>query len=261
MLAAWTRALAPPKEFNLSKLRVDLRLYADLVSVAVFGLKEGLTLLGTLLTFLVNTDKDNHNNLNIILQFCRFCGDDFAGLASRKMKLLEGKYGQYRNMEPLPDSALLPPDKQKNVKQLLHVYFESAVTHLQKLTKDIAKTEKKNRQILYSKGEVDQERKDKLAEMVSTFEKLHTNTETLSDLLGVDMPEISVPEDPEGDKADGLGLVSDIEFNMPPGCEDDIWEDKVKFFIPFNRNVTWQLHYSSQSWHSQNLGQTPKPLA
>ena len=94
LLAAWTRALAPPKEFNLSKLRVDLRLYSDLVSVAVFGLKEGLSLLGTLLTFLVNTDKDNHNNLNIILQFCRFCGDDFAGLASRKMKLLEGKYGQ-----------------------------------------------------------------------------------------------------------------------------------------------------------------------
>ena len=86
------------------------------------------------------------------LQFCRYCGDDFAGLASKKMAALEGKYGRLRNMEPLPDSALLPADKQKNVKQLLHIYFDSAVTHLVKLTKDISKTEKKNRQILYSKG-------------------------------------------------------------------------------------------------------------
>ena len=90
------------------------------------------------------------------LQFCKYCGDDFAGLASKKMADLERKYGKLRNMEPLPaasaDSALLPADKQKNVKQLLQIYFDSAVSHLEKLTKDISKTEKKNRQILYSKG-------------------------------------------------------------------------------------------------------------
>ena len=72
LLAAWTKVLAPPREYNLSKLRVDLRLYADLVSVAVFNLKEGLSLLGTLLTFLINSDKEDHNNLNIILQVSKF---------------------------------------------------------------------------------------------------------------------------------------------------------------------------------------------
>ena len=73
-------------------------------------------------------------------------------------------------------------------------------------------------------GEVDQERKDRLEQMMATFEKLHSNTTTLSDLLGVDMPEIAVPEDPD-EKADGGGG-ADIEFNLPPPSEDDIWEDK-----------------------------------
>ena len=36
------------------------------------SLKEGLSLLGTLLTFLINSDKEDHNNLNIILQVSKF---------------------------------------------------------------------------------------------------------------------------------------------------------------------------------------------
>ena len=38
---------------NPSKMRVDLRLYSELVSVSVFSLKLGLPLLGNVLTTLV----------------------------------------------------------------------------------------------------------------------------------------------------------------------------------------------------------------
>ena len=59
-LEAWSKALSIKKDdknFNVSKLRVDLRLYCELVSVGIFQLKEGLSLLGNVLTTLIASDK------------------------------------------------------------------------------------------------------------------------------------------------------------------------------------------------------------
>ena len=59
-LEAWSKTLSIKKDdknFNVSKLRVDLRLYCELVSVGIFQLKEGLSLLGNVLTTLIASDK------------------------------------------------------------------------------------------------------------------------------------------------------------------------------------------------------------
>ena len=59
-LEAWGKTLSirkDDKSFNVSKLRVDLRLYCELVSVGIFSLKEGLSLLGNVLTNLIASDK------------------------------------------------------------------------------------------------------------------------------------------------------------------------------------------------------------
>ena len=223
LLTAWTRVLAPPKDYNLSKLRVDLRLYSDLVSVGIFTLKEGLSLLGNVLTHLMNNDKEEHNNLSIILLFCRHCGEDFAGLQSQKMAKLGQKWGN----KELPKSTLLPEDKQKGVRQLLKDYFESAISHLLKLKKDISKTERKNLQILYSKGDLDQDKKDKLEAMQASFEKLLSNADVLSDLLGLEMPEIAL--DDVEDKLESDDVIASVCIAQVD--EEEIWEDKdVKAF-------------------------------
>ena len=57
---AWSKTLSVKKEdksFNVSKLRVDLRLYCELISVGIISLKEGLSLLGKTLTSLIASDK------------------------------------------------------------------------------------------------------------------------------------------------------------------------------------------------------------
>jgi regulator of nonsense transcripts 2 len=72
---------------NASKLRVDLRLFADLIAVGVFTEKEGLPVLANQLTLLTNNDREEHNNLSIVLSFCKHCGDDYAGLMPRKFRL------------------------------------------------------------------------------------------------------------------------------------------------------------------------------
>lgn len=78
----WQKALSfkvGEKIANPSKLRVDLRFYADLVSAGLFNNKTAFTLLGSVLTTLINMDKDEHCNISIILSFCKHCGEDYAG--------------------------------------------------------------------------------------------------------------------------------------------------------------------------------------
>lgn len=41
------------------------------------------------------SDKEEHGNVNILLSFCRHCGEDYAGLMPRKYRLLNEKF----NME------------------------------------------------------------------------------------------------------------------------------------------------------------------
>ena len=43
-------------------------------------------MLATQLTLLVSNDKEDHDNLTIILSFCKHCGDDYAGLLPRKYR-------------------------------------------------------------------------------------------------------------------------------------------------------------------------------
>lgn len=68
---------------NASKLRVDLKFFAELISVGIFSNKMGLPLLGQTLTTLIAQDKEEFNNLSIILSFCRHCGEEYAGLVPK----------------------------------------------------------------------------------------------------------------------------------------------------------------------------------
>lgn len=73
---------------NASKLRVDLKFFAELVSVGIFSNKMGLPLLGNTLMNLIAQDKEDFSNLSIILSFCRHCGEEYAGLVPRSIQLL-----------------------------------------------------------------------------------------------------------------------------------------------------------------------------
>lgn len=85
----WQKILtfkATDKITNSSKLRVDIRFYAELVAVGIFTNKMGLPLLGNVLTVLINMDKEEHNNIPILLSFCKHCGEDYAGLVPKRIR-------------------------------------------------------------------------------------------------------------------------------------------------------------------------------
>lgn len=141
---------------NPSKLRVDLRFYAELINAGIFTHKQGLPLLGSALTTLINMDKGEHNNASIILNFCVHCGEDYADLVPKRIHDLSVKLEL-----PVPKSKLLTVDKKQNVRSLLRDYYNSLCRHSLKEHLDLQAFEKQNRKILQTKGELSKERRDK----------------------------------------------------------------------------------------------------
>ncbi|EAA06251.5 AGAP000337-PA [Anopheles gambiae str. PEST] len=188
LLENWQRLLPikpGEKVPNPSKMRVDLRFYAELISVGIFPNKTGLPLLGACLTGLIAQDKEEHVNLSIVLSFCKHCGDEYAGLVPSRMTALAKKYGV-----PMPVSPLLPPDRQGNLRNLLRDYYQSLAEHLRTEHKQLQLAEKSRRKMLQSKGEVTAEKREQLAQLQASYEKLHASTGTLADLLGEPLPEL-----------------------------------------------------------------------
>ncbi|KAL1517813.1 hypothetical protein ABEB36_001536 [Hypothenemus hampei] len=182
----WQKALAvKPNEkvLNPSKLRVDLRFYAELLQLGLFSNKNAFSLLGSVLTNLINADKEAHINVSIILSFCKHCGDDYAGLLPRKIRLLSAKYDI-----PVPKSTFLPPEKQQNVRTLLKDYYLSLSRHLVKDHQELQNLERQNLKILQTKGELSQERKERQESLQSSYDKLLANTQNFAETLDEDMP-------------------------------------------------------------------------
>lgn len=191
LMENWQKYLLSKKDekiTNPSKYRVDLRFFAELLSVGLFNLGKGLNVLAGQLSFLTLGDKEEHNNLTILTSFCKHCGDDYAGLLPRKIRLLAEKHGVV-----IPRSTLLPPERQKGCRNLLGEYYQSLCKHLLMDHKELKNMERQNRRILQTKGELSAERKETFDTLLQTYQKLLANTAVFADLLDEDLPEL--PED------------------------------------------------------------------
>lgn len=241
LLENWQKALPLKKDdktTNLSKIRVDLRFFAELLSSGVFTQKEGLPVLKNLLTFLTSSDREDHSNLNILLSFCRHCGDDFAGLVPRKVRQLAEKHHY-----AVPSSDLLSTEKQKGIQSLLREYFKSLCRHLLRDHKTLQSFERHNRRVLQTKGELSSDQKDKCEAAHLAFQKLLTSTQQFADTLDEELPDLPLEEMTSLD-TDGASL--DIHNRFKGGELDgttSLWEDEetrsfyeslpdLKAFIP-----------------------------
>ncbi|XP_055634093.1 regulator of nonsense transcripts 2 [Toxorhynchites rutilus septentrionalis] len=202
---------------NPSKMRVDLRFYAELISIGIFVNKVGLPLLGACLTALISQDKEEHSNLSIILSFCRHCGDEYAGLVPKKMQELAKQLSF-----SIPASNLLTPDKQQNLRNLLKDYYQTLCDHLINEHKQLQYAEKSRRKMLESKGEVSNDKKEQIEMLQNNYDKLFSSTQTLADLLNEALPELTVEIETcptEGNVIDSIG---DEQFaSLDPWGDED----------------------------------------
>ena len=129
---------------NVSKFRVCLRLLGELIIAGVFPkLPEGIKILSSILSNILNCDKESHVYVQVIISFARHCGEDFAGFTSRKQRLMAEKHRVV-----FPKCGFVPAEDQAAIHQLLQTYYKSLAGHLLKAHKDLQNREKQNRQTL-----------------------------------------------------------------------------------------------------------------
>lgn len=207
---------------NSSKLRVDIRFYAELVAVGIFANKTGLPLLGNVLTVLINMDKEEHNNIPILLSFCKHCGEDYAGLMPKKIRDTAEKYNV-----TVPRNTFLPAEKQAVVRTLLKDYFLSLSKHLLAERAQLQALHVANQRTLHTRGELSQERKDQLEQHQATYDKLLIGAQNFAEVLGEELGEAGEPPTLSMAVIETQGTVTiggNEEFNMQAGI--DPWQDE-----------------------------------
>jgi regulator of nonsense transcripts 2 len=236
LLEQWQLVLPKtmPEISNHSKLRNDLPLFAELASCGIFAVKESLPVLGNLLKLLLHEKHSLH--LNVILNFCRMCGWDYAGLVSRKTR----EIAEHFNLS-IPRSNFLPSERQKGLRTLLNEYFRQQVQLLEHQHNSLRNKEQQNKQLLMTKGEIPTKRKEAYEEARINFnvslslvskikekilknklflQKFLQSMQNFSDLLDEDLPKF----ESEASEVDELSVDCMQESKVNLG-DFSLWED------------------------------------
>lgn len=120
---------------------------------------------------------------------------------------------------------MLTAERQQNLKNLLKDYYTCLVKHLKIEHKEYQSALRLHKKILESKGEVSSDRKEKLESLQTSFEKLISSAQTMSDLLNETLPEL-----PKDEQIQSGGVVLDIIDDSNDMQLDPWGDDETKSF-------------------------------
>ncbi|EFO26274.2 hypothetical protein LOAG_02196 [Loa loa] len=166
---------------NPSKLRVDIRLLGELCLHGVFG-KEGVQLLGSVVSFLTLTDRTEHINIPIVLPFCKAMNVDLLGLHPYSIK----QVASAANIK-LPETSVISVDHKKTFAQLLLDYRSSLVDHIKQDLLEMNQLLLSIKRQTRTRGDASAEDRNHLGELRARYEKILTSGTQLSEYLGVEM--------------------------------------------------------------------------
>lgn len=206
---------------NPSKIRVDLRLFGELIISGIFPLKDSFPVLMNLLCFLMIHDKNSYHNATAILTFCKGCGDEVANLVPYKILALAEKH-----QKSLPKSDLISSKRQDMLKNHLCEYYQSLVGYFQTLHSDLHDLIVKNNKVYKSKGDISKDTRELAEIKFSECQKVQNVLQQLADLLGESTPEL-----PELDtlKEAAATIEPSIDSHSRQGFVDQttsLWDDE-----------------------------------
>nr|POE94689.1 regulator of nonsense transcripts 2 [Quercus suber] len=124
------------------------------------------------------------------------------------------------------DSPLASPALQQRFKNILLRYFEDVKTHLVRDQKQLSAQGKRNAEAYVKSGEVFEDRQANYEKAMKAQEKLISSAQTLAEVLGTEMPDLSAKSNSSGDLESNIGLVKTGEYLRGQGEGAGIWEDE-----------------------------------
>ncbi|MFH4978892.1 hypothetical protein AB6A40_005601 [Gnathostoma spinigerum] len=169
------------KVTNPSKLRIDVRLFAELCLHGVFG-KDGLHVLGSTISYLTLTDKVDHANVPILQSLCKGVAVDLMGLYQYSLK----KEAEEKGLS-LPVSNVTTPEQKNAFAHLMLEYRKSLIDHVNKELTEMNRLLRSIKHQIRTRGDASAEERNRLNETRMRYEKLVLNAAQLSEVLGTEM--------------------------------------------------------------------------
>ncbi|KAF9186588.1 hypothetical protein BGZ51_000327 [Haplosporangium sp. Z 767] len=170
-------------------------------------------------------DKE-HVNLPIVLTVLKIHGKDLTGIVPRKSKIAsEGKDAEAKSLTTeeniaAPSDVYVMPAQQQLFKAMFLEYFKSLEGHVVRDHKELKKLERKNETVLFSRGELSEERQQQVEKQHKAFDKLQTSAQTVADALDVEMPVL------QDEKEDLIGIVESTGGSEEKGVASSVFEDE-----------------------------------
>jgi len=124
------------------------------------------------------------------------------------------------------DTPLTSLDLQQRFKNILLRYFDDVKTHLIRDQKHLTTQSKRNAEAYVKSGEVFEDRQANYEKALKAQEKLVSSAQTLAEVLGVEMPDLSEKETSTAAFEGSIGLVKTGEYLRGQGEGAGIWEDE-----------------------------------
>ncbi|KAG1175001.1 hypothetical protein G6F70_000728 [Rhizopus microsporus] len=174
----------------------------------------------------LSNDTDHHVNLPLVASFLKNYGQTILGIVPRKQKAAAEQHSESVTVDVDPESVVTP-DIHALLMSLMQDYYKTISTHLTKVHKAIKKMERHNNEILFARGELSEENKQRFEKASKTYEKLLSHTQTLADALNEEMPDL--PENEVVNKpSSGMVSSSGNAFQQNGGENvggQGVWED------------------------------------
>ena len=157
-----------------------------------------------------------HVNLSMVASFMKTFAWDLLGKRSASEEIQNSAEDQ-----PMADANM-----RERFRNVLTRYYEGAKLHLIRDQASLEAQSKRNAEAYVRSGEIFEDRQANYDKMVKTQERFISNMNTLSETLGLEMPDLK-KEDATGAASDGaIGLVKTGEYLRGEGEGPGIWEDE-----------------------------------
>ncbi len=224
-----------------------LRVTAELALVDALGhtrdAPTGSDWLFSIIKALLATDKD-HANVPLLISLLKglgqsllspaasFTKDDDSLLADRASGALT--IGDAVDMPAIaaldPASApLVTPDMQAKFRKLFETYFQTLARRVVKEHQRLQDQDRKNHEAYIRSGEIFEDRQQNYERMTKSFERVREWARILSDLLGVDMPDLESSASATTAVGLGVNLESKSAFERADeefASDQSPWEDQ-----------------------------------
>lgn len=193
---------------------------------------------------LLGHDRD-HTNLSLAVVFVKSFSWDVLGVTSGRDKNRTPVETEGATSSPIKESFDIPSSDentsdgpaddetplvseklQTRFKNILTKYLEDVKSHVIRDQKALNNQNRRNAEAYVKSGEVFEDRQANFEKQTKTQEKLIASAQTLCDVLGEEMPDLSEKERADVVAVSGIGLVKTGDYLKGQGDGSGIWEDE-----------------------------------